>query len=96
MPVGKILRTPAPTPMPGTLKAVSLPIPQPDESVPNVVSTSEISRPMRKMEPVVRPSEFPPDGLAKVATLSDVPPSSSSSPAVRDVGADADAGEGKA
>lgn len=96
LPVGKILRTAAPTPMPGTLKAVSLPIPQPDESVPNVVSSSEISRPMRKMDPVVRPSEFPPDPLAKVASLSDVPPSSSSIPAARDAGTDADVGEGKA
>ena len=48
------------------------------------------------MDPVVRPSEFPPDPLAKVASLSDVPPSSSSIPAARDAGTDADVGEGKA
>lgn len=45
------------TPMPGTMKAVTVPIPE--ESVPSVVSVGELSRPMPKMDPVPRPGEPP-------------------------------------
>lgn len=95
LPVGKVLRTPAPTPMPGTLRAVALPIPVPDESVPNVVSSLELSRPMPKMDPVVRPSEIPPappPESVKPSLLIDSPSASSASAAAP---LERDAQEGK-
>lgn len=56
LPVSKTLRTPiSPTPMPGTLRAPTLPVPIPEESVPHVVPPLEISRPMKKMDPVPPP-----------------------------------------
>lgn len=42
------------TPMPGTLKAPLLSAPVPDESVPSLVSSVELSRPMKRMEPIVK------------------------------------------
>jgi len=42
------------TPMPGTLKAPLLSAPVPDESVPSLVSSLELSRPMKRMEPIVK------------------------------------------
>ncbi|HQY60099.1 MAG: TIGR00159 family protein [Myxococcales bacterium] len=42
------------TPMPGTLKAPLLSAPVPDESVPSLVTSLELSRPMKRMEPIVK------------------------------------------
>ncbi len=95
--IGPVVKTPRMmTPMPGTLKAPILAVPVPEDSVPAVVSALEISRPMRRMDPIVKVADPKHEDSPSSAPPGTSPSGQDASPSGQDASPSAqDAAEGK-